>query len=182
MTRGSGAAVALGHGALALEIPAEIFMQVVARQHPDLFVDLVAVLDEEFWEDLFYRYGGRGNWLWGQWDAVRSQLRFQEHGKTPCWCGSGRAYWHCCAERDEAFGEQMATEEREREWALNPESIPWWHPDSGVDHYTRSGYEMHYIDSDHPFALTPPEWRENSPPEDATRRKRRKSSRRVSRK
>lgn len=51
-------------------------MQVLAREHPDLFVDLVAVLDEEFWDDLFYRYGQCG-WLWGQWEVVRSHVQFQ---------------------------------------------------------------------------------------------------------
>ena len=125
-------------------------MPVIAQQHPDLFIDMVAVLDEEFWEDFFYRNGDQPEWLQQRWEEASWQVRFHAQGSSPCWCGSGGAYWHCCAERDDVFAEEFAAEEQEREWLLDPESSPWWHPDSGVDHFTSSAYVMFYADSDQP--------------------------------
>jgi hypothetical protein len=145
-------------------------LQIIARDHPDLFIDMVAVLDEEFWDDAFYRHGGQPEWLWEKWEDAKWQVRFHAQGKSPCWCGSGAAYWHCCADRDEMFAAQLAAEEQVRAWELNPETIPWWHPDSGVDHFTRSAYEMYYIDSEHPFALPPPECRDILRQENAGRK------------
>lgn len=134
-------------------------MRIIARDHPDLFIDMVAVLDEEFWDDFFYRYGDQPEWLRERWHEAKLQVRFRAQGKSACWCGSARAYWHCCAERDEAYAGIVAAEEQDREWRMSLKPIPWWHPESGIDHFTRSAYEMYYIDSAHPFAIPPSECR-----------------------
>ena len=130
-------------------------IRVIAERHGDLFARMVALLEDEFWDEFFAR-GEPSDWLWDRWASAKVEAQFQSHGRSPCWCGSGRPYWHCCATRDEALAEQFADERRGREWALNPAAIPWWHPASGVDPLTRSAYEMFYIDPDHPLAMTPP--------------------------
>lgn len=135
-------------------------MQIIAQEYPDLFMDMVAILGNDFWNEFFFRYGDQPEWLYERCENARSQIRFRTQGNSPCWCGSGRAYWLCCADRDDVFAEQPAAEERERERVLNPDSIPWWDSDSDVDHYTRSGYMLFYIDRDHPLAIAPPELRE----------------------
>jgi hypothetical protein len=100
-------------------------MQIIAREHPDLFIDMVAVLDEEFWDDFFYRFGGNEpDWLRRRWHEAKFQVRFHAQGKTPCWCGSGQAYRNCCAERDDAYAEVVAAEEEDRKWRESLEPIP----------------------------------------------------------
>src|SRR5690606_5025296 len=65
-------------------------MQIIARDHPELFVKMVTGLADGFWHDYFDRHGiVPGDWLWERHADVERQLRFQDHGSAPCWCGSG---------------------------------------------------------------------------------------------
>jgi hypothetical protein len=151
----------------------------LAREHPDLFIDMVAVLGDGFWDEYFVRHRDESEWLRERWDAAHWQVRFHAHGKTPCWCGSGTEYWLCCGDRDDVFAAQFAAEERERAWILNPETIPWWHPDSGVDPLTRSAYEMFVADPDHPLAIPPPGWQNDRVQRRPAKRKKRKRNQRA---
>lgn len=135
-------------------------MGFLASRKWELFVRMVRVLDDEFWDECLRSHGGAGEWLWDAWERASVEARYPVCGKVPCWCGSGLGYWDCCAQRDEEYAAQFAEEQRVRESERDPENIPWWHPRSGIDHFTRCAYEMYYADPNHPLAIPAPECRE----------------------
>jgi hypothetical protein len=139
-------------------------IRLIAENHWDLFVRMVSVLGDGFWDEIGCDLPPAEDWFQERWDKAKAEARARAYAGSPCWCGSGRPYWHCCAERDDVTVREIAEEMRHREeQALDAASLPWWHPDSSVDHHTRSAYEMFHIDPDHPLAIPPPEWRDEKP-------------------
>lgn len=128
------------------------------ERHRSLVIRLIHATDEGFWARECLKTDDEE--LLRLIEDVGKEARFEAQGKGPCWCGSGRAYWHCCGDRDDAYAEFLAAEATERKYLLGEERMPWWHSESGIDHDTRSAYELYYAHPDHPFALEPPEARD----------------------
>jgi len=90
-------------------------VRAIADKHWTLFVRMVAILPDAYWGESFLGYGEQSEWLWERYEKAKVEAHRLRHGSLPCWCGSQRAYWDCCACRDEMFAEQFANEEQERE-------------------------------------------------------------------
>jgi hypothetical protein len=84
-------------------------VQTIARRHWPLFVRMVATLSEEWWDDYFVDHMGDAgaDWLYERFEAAQ----LEPYGQAPCLCGSGVAYWQCCAERDEVVASEFLSEQ-----------------------------------------------------------------------
>ena len=84
-------------------------IKTIARDNWPLFVRMAAQFGDEWWTEYFAQHfdDHGSDWLWERYAAAK----FAPYGQAPCWCGSGVAYWDCCADRDEAAAQQFLSTE-----------------------------------------------------------------------